>query len=139
MMKAQHVKPGPRTASRWVAVSVALAVLAVLAGLLLTATAGHAGPAVPGAACTTPGAVGVHGGQTYVCVQRSGETCPHWHWRYSPAVTPGWSRRPVGPCLVCSPTPVVSPSPALSPSSTVPPAGTPTTTPAAAGPLPVTG
>jgi LPXTG-motif cell wall-anchored protein len=144
--------------------TVRVTVVALTFGAILTAPAGaYAGQphdVTPGAACSTPGAVGFKHGVKYVCEQKHGERCPFWHAlpKPGPHTTP-WSH---GPCTTCSPTPSHpqpshshSPKPSRSPSQTPTPtpsatpsstptggtAGTPGTTPAVvvAGELPVTG
>jgi hypothetical protein len=88
---------------------------------------------VPGAACETIGAEGLHKGQTYRCERRDGETCGHWHWQYSPEVPKGTRTAwPVGACQKkCSPSASASPSTSASASPSVTPSASPSTSPSA--------
>jgi len=129
----------PRWARRLVRWGAALIIAAALVVVLLTALGGRAsatpgggGPAVvPGAACPTAGVHGMKDGKPYVCVQKRGEDCPHWHRVSVPGEPTGsWSPRPVGPCVQCSPSPSAStsPSPSKSPSLSPSPSSPATTT-----------
>jgi hypothetical protein len=122
---------------RWGAVLLCAAVVVAaflsLLGGPASATPGGGGPAVvPGAECV--GQEGHHGtkdGKPYLCVQKQGEKCAHWHRVIVPGEPHGsWSPRPVGPCTQCSPSPSKSPSasPSLSPSASPSPSSPATTT-----------
>jgi hypothetical protein len=108
---------------------------ALVAGALaFAAPAAAGGKVVPGAACSTPGATGVKHGQTYECGQRKGETCPHWHWVYNPAVpTSTRTAWPTGPCPACTPTPTPTAT-VTAPPATVPPSTPPATSPPVSSP-----